>query len=87
MTVPQVPSDDTVAEVLVRFLGSAARVDLGLDPGSRMVPAGQQMADALRCRLMLWCDTSDDRPELVAKVHALGTTIADLIDRAGMTRG
>lgn len=82
--VARVPSDEGYAEALVDFLVISACTDLGLDPATRIAPAGQVMADAIRCRLLLWCDGTDERPEVVALVHALGTTVADLVDRAGV---
>lgn len=86
MSVPQVPSDAAYAEVLVSYLVDVACTDLGLDMTTRRTaPAGQATADAIRCRLLLWCDETDDRPEVVTLVSALGTTVADLVDRAGST--
>ena len=79
---PPTPDDD-LAVGLLRFFCSATRTDLGLSPVDRDVPVGTWFADALRCRVMAWCEGTTGPPELVDQVASLGHVMANLIEGAG----
>lgn len=63
----------------------SARLDLGLDPLSRDVPATTEFADALRCRVMAWAmDPEHPYPRAVLnEVTRVADVMADLIEGAG----